>query len=118
MKQYGKIIKNWFTIMILLIIGIFSISIPAAATGQYDFVNFTEEDSMAFVEECGIVIPENLLNSEDLISFTHDIVLSSFENPDVPFCFNYYKTQQYAEAIRTAVQSYKEANKARAISLF
>ncbi len=107
MKKYNQI-KRFFVFVIiatLLVNGIpfFSIAIETTA---YDFPNFSEADSMAFVEECGITIPNSFLNYEELPTFTRKLILKSYNEPDVPFPYNAYDTQSYAEDIRLAVRAH------------
>ena len=61
---------------------------------------------MAFVEDHNIEIPTKLLQSNYLSVFTRELILQSYQSPNVPFCFNYSETQEYAEDIRVAVASY------------
>ena len=95
-----------FAWVVTLLFSVLCFPVTAFDTETYDFANFTETDSMAFVEQCGITIPENILASGKSASFTHSLVLRSYEHPNTPFCFNYYETQDYAEAIRAAVRSH------------
>ena len=92
----------------MLFICLFSLKLTAFEAECYDFANFTEADSVAFVEECGIKIPENILLSGQAASFTHSLVVRAYSHPNVRFCFNYYETQDYAEAIRMAVCSHMD----------
>ena len=97
------------TVLILVVSLLFSLfAFPASAvtTNEYDFPNFTEADSMAFVEEHNIEIPINLQQSECLSAFTRELIIRSYESPNNPFFFNYLPTQEYAEDIREAVQLY------------
>ena len=71
----------------------FPSSIVVSAVAPYDFANFTEVDSMAFVEECGIEIPAKLFQFKGLAAFTRNLILNSYYNPNTAFNFNYYETQ-------------------------
>lgn len=107
MKLHGNTKKSTiFVLVIALLFSALSFPTTAFAIEAYDFANFTEADSMAFVYQCGIDIPEKLSQSEYLPSITLEIILQSYNNPNVPFHFNYSKTQTYAEDIREAVISY------------
>ena len=97
-----------FILLIILHIHFFSTIIYAEKT--YDFANFTEEDAISFVEEHNIEIPTKLLNWDELGSFTKDIIVQSYNDPSIPFGFNYSKTQKYAEDIRGAVGYYTSQN--------
>ncbi len=98
-------IKIMLAIVFVIIIISIYMSMLVFASETYDFANFTEEDSMSFVKDSNIEIPQNLLQSDDLSYFTHTIVLESYKNPNRSFYFNYYETQRYAESIRLAVKS-------------
>lgn len=74
------------------------------AEERYNFANFSEEDSMEFVEQCNIAIPKELLEWDELPSFTQKLITQSYYNPDTTFHYNYSVTQQYADSIRTAVK--------------
>lgn len=101
-------LKNVISFFLILTIftSAFSMSTHADASEVYNFAEFSETDSMEFVENNNIEIPEKLLNSDILESFTRDIILQAYNHPNVPFSFNYGETQKYAEAIRVAVQSH------------
>ena len=81
-------------------------SFPVYATDNYDFPNFTEEDALAFVAAHDIDIPPKLLQTNRAGPFTLSAILQSYYEPCTVFCYNYYETQQYAENIRAAVNSY------------
>lgn len=92
-----------FILVVSLLFSLFAFPAGAVAANEYDFSNFTEADSMAFVEEQNIEIPEKLQQSDYLPTFTRELILRSYESPNIPFLFNYYETQTYAEDIRQAV---------------
>lgn len=79
-------------LLVILMFGVFPFLSDVIATGAYDFANFTEADSMAFVEACGIAIPEEFVNKEGFSEFTRDLVMRAYEDPYAPFFFNYGKT--------------------------
>ncbi|MBR2721365.1 MAG: hypothetical protein IKB75_01135 [Clostridia bacterium] len=93
-------------LIISMILSGFSFAIYATGNSVYDFPNFTEADSMEFVEEHNIEIPTGLQQADYLAVFTRNLILQAYEAPNVPFCFNFTPTQEYAEAIRMAVRSY------------
>ena len=76
------------------------------ATNNYDFENFTEEDSINFVLEHNIEIPKIMSNWDGLGEFTKNIILQSYYYPNYQFQFDYYESQKYAEDIRMAVALY------------
>lgn len=93
-------------LVVSLLLGLLAFHANAvSANNEYDFSNFTEADSMAFVEEQNIEIPLKLQQSDYLSVFTHELVLQSYETPNTPFCFNFVETQSYAEEIRLAVRN-------------
>lgn len=97
------------TVLILvvsLLLSLFAFPVSAVTDNEYDFPNFTEADSMAFVEEHNIEIPTKLQQSDYLSAFTKELILQSYETPNIPFLFNYLPTQEYAEDIRDAVRMY------------
>ncbi len=91
-------------LVVSLIIGLVAFPVNAVGTNTYDFPIFSEADSMAFVEENDIKIPAKLQQSDYLSVFTQELILQSYETPNIPFCFNYSETQEYAEEIRSAVK--------------
>lgn len=93
-------------LVVSLLVSLFAFPVNAVGSNTYDFTNFTEIDSMDFVEEHNIEIPINLQQSECLSSFTRELIIRSYEYPNVPFVFNYSPTQEYAEDIREAVRMY------------
>ena len=95
-----------FILVASLLIFPFTFPASAVATIAYDFPNFSDADSMAFVEEHNIEIPLKLQQSDYLSKFTHELILQSYETPNTPFCFNFVETQAYAEEIRLTVKSY------------
>lgn len=97
-----------FILVVSLLFSLFAFPASAVATNEYDFSNFTEADSMAFVEEQNIEIPLKLQQSDYLSVFTHELVLQSYETPNTPFCFNFVETQSYAEEIRLAVRNHMD----------
>lgn len=117
MKRTLKL-KTLAAISIIIITALLSnsLSIMAVSNETYNFSDFSEADSIAFVEDHNIEIPAKLANSEDLESFTLSLILQSYDNPNVPFCFNYDKTQKYAEDIRMAVRSYIEIGNVPAVA--
>ncbi len=56
---------------------LFTFTVNAAETNAYDFSNFTEADSMAFVEDQNIEIPTKLLQSNYLSVFTRELILQA-----------------------------------------
>ena len=106
MKQYIFTKGINLFVMFVFSFGVFCLPSMALSIKSYDFADFTEEDSMNFVEQCDIDIPEEFLQLEDFPSFTQEIILQSYYNPNTAFCFNYSVTQRYAEDIRTAVRSH------------
>ena len=105
-------LKNIFIFaLVFFVISIFlSVMIFADNSHSYDFSNFSEADSVNFVLDHDIEIPEIVVKSGNMASFTREIILRSYNSPTIPFCFNYSKTQKYAEDIRLAVQSYIKSN--------
>ena len=95
-----------FVLVVSLLLSLFAFSASAVTDNEYDFPNFTEADSMAFVEEQNIEIPINLQQSDYLSTFTRELIVKSYESPDTPFLFNYPPTQEYAENIREAVRAH------------
>lgn len=108
----------YFVLVTVLLIGVVSSTNTAFAVERYDFPNFTEEDGLSFVNECGIEIPEKLSQSEYLSTFTLELILQSYSSPDDPFCFNYPDTQAYAENIREAVKTYMNTENTVATGFF
>lgn len=107
MKSYRNFKIIFSTILItILLISVFSLSATALPTENYDFPDFTEEDALTFVENHNIDIPIKLSRSNDLGEFTLSLILQSYYNPDIEFCFNYGETQRYAENIRDTVALY------------
>lgn len=95
-----------FVLMITMLVPMSALSADAATVCTYDFSSFTETDALAFVNDHDIAIPTNLQTSGFLSALTLDFILRSYQMPNVPFCFNYYETQIYAETIRSTVKQY------------
>ena len=51
-------------LVVSLLLSLFAFSASAVTANEYDFLNFTEADSMAFVEEQNIEIPINLQHEQ------------------------------------------------------
>lgn len=92
---------------------------PSNATNvtRYDFSSFSETDAMAFVAENNITIPAGLQGTDILSEFTLELILCAYQSPDVPFCFNYTGTQNYAEAIRSAVKQHMPRSTSTPVTL-
>ncbi len=115
MKNCNNIKKSiLFFLILAMITSTFPLSV--AAVESYDFANFTEEDAVSFVEACDIDIPTGLSQKEDFSSITLELILHSYYSPNVPFCFNFDLTQNYAEAIRAAVRSHMNLGATPAIA--
>lgn len=106
MKKYNNSLEKAILLFLTITIIISAFPFSAAAVESYDFANFTEEDAVSFVEACDIDVPDGLLQKENFPSITLNLILQSYHSPNVPFCFNFNLTQNYAEAIRAAVCSY------------
>lgn len=104
MKVNKKIIILLVVFSITLIINI--LSVDATNENTYDFENFTEDDAISFVEEHNIEIPNAMLGWEGLGDFTKNLIVQSYRNHNIPFSFNRYIIQQYAEAIRGVIDFY------------
>ena len=100
-----KYVKIVIRITIIAII-ISCFSIISQAENLYDFSSFNEDDSMDFIEDQEINIPEEFLNTPELAGFTNELIITSYYSQSMPFHFNYHKTQKYAEDIYYAVKSY------------
>ena len=107
MKLYKNFTRTFiFVVIIILLVGAFSFPTTALAIDNYDFSNFTEADALAFVENHNIDVPAKLSQSEKAGLFTLNIILQSYYDPNIEFCYNYNETQRYAENIRDAVALY------------
>lgn len=94
----------FFIAVISLLVNICPLLAGADSTEAPSFAEFSKQDSMNFVADHNIEIPEFLLRSDQLASFTQSIILRSSKYPDFPFVFNHDETLRYAEAIRLAVR--------------
>lgn len=92
-------------LLTLLLSNLFTFTTAIHAIELFDFENFSEEDSVYFVEYCDIEFPEEFLELEDFDHFTHSLVLHAYYHPNESFHFNNPATQIYAEQIRSAVLS-------------
>ena len=106
MRKYNNHVKKIALFFLTITMVVSTLPISAVAVESYDFANFTEEDAVSFVEACDIDIPDGLLQNENFPSITLNLILQSYYSPNVPFCFNFNLTQNYAEAIRAAVRSF------------
>ncbi len=105
-RKWKSINATVLVLVVSLLLSLFAFSASAVTANEYDFLNFTEADSMAFVREHNIEIPLNLQQSDYLSAFTRELILRSYESPNIPFIFNYIPTQEYAESIRDTVRRY------------
>ena len=105
-----------FILALMISVGMCLVPATANTVEAYDFANFSETDSMNFIADCGIHIPEDLLSLDELAIFTKNLILRAYSNPDTPFFFNYDKTQQYAEDIRAAVKAHMPLSRIRTLS--
>ncbi len=105
-----------FVLIIALLLSVFSITITATGMQDYDFSSFTEDEAMAFVEQCDINIPPEFVQLDVLPAFTQRLILQIYNNPNVQFCYNSRITQQYAEEVRAAVLSYMNINYVPAVA--
>ena len=106
MKKYSGIKTFLLFCVIAVTLTLVSFSSFASHENVYDFSNFSEKDSMDFVVSHNIEIPTKLLESDNIGNFTKTLIMQSSNSPNIEFCFNYDKTQQYAEDIKSAVHMY------------
>lgn len=64
-----------FILIAVLLISLCVFSASAVGSPIYDFPNFSEADSMAFVEEQNIEIPSGLQQLDSLPAFTQKLIL-------------------------------------------
>lgn len=93
-------------LVISILTGMMPFPVGALDVNSYDFPNFTEADSMAFIEDHMIEIPTDLQKLDNLPKLTQELIIQCCENPNIPFNFNYSQIQEYAEDIRAAVSRY------------
>lgn len=105
MKLHNKT-KLLFTFILCMvpILSLLCFSASASESDDYDFANFTEEDSITFVEQYGVDIPETLLQSEDFPTVTQELILAIHNYPAISFSYDTIEMQQYAEDIRALVR--------------
>lgn len=99
-------LRNATLIVLIVSLLVSLLAFPVNAVEEYDFANFTEADSMAFIEDNNIEIPSNLQQLDYLPEFTRELILQSYQTPNTPFCFNFIETLSYAEEIRLTVGNY------------
>ena len=66
----------------------------------------TEEESVDFIAENGIEIPNDYVNDSGLGNFVLNIIQAVEANPDISFTFSYNVTLDFAESIKTLVNDY------------
>ena len=67
---------------------------------NYDFESITDEESISFVKQYNIDVPETLLKTKEMGAITKSIIKSIYNDPEVVFAYNYIKLREYAESIR------------------
>lgn len=98
--------KSLVLTLFISLLAILVFSFSASAVENYDFINFTEEDALTFVDNHNIDVPTKLSQSNNAGEFTLSTILQSYYDPNIEFCYNYNETQRYAEKIRDAVSLY------------
>lgn len=78
----------------------------ARASSVYDFANITEEESLQFLEDHNINIPEDFRDDSDLGNFVQGIIRSVYNNPSYELVFNYNVTLDFANEIKSNVIPY------------
>lgn len=78
----------------------------ARASSVYDFANITEEESLQFLEDHNINIPEDFQDYSDLGSFVQGIIQLVYSDPSYEFVFNYNVTLDFANEIKSNVIPY------------
>ena len=63
----------------------------------------SESESIEFIKNYGIEIPEKIKNSDKLGIITKTIIEKVYNDPNCVFTYNYDKMLNYAEAIRSVI---------------
>lgn len=76
------------------------------ASNEYDFVNITEEESLQFLEDHNIDIPNKFRDYSDIGSFVKGLIQLVYNNQFDDFVFNYDELQNFANEIKDNVIYY------------
>ena len=95
-----------FVLCIALVLPLFCFSVSASENDEYNFANFSVEDSRVFVEKYGVDIPETLLQSGSAYTVAQELISIVSDDPTVSFSYDDLEMQYYAEDIRALVRSF------------
>lgn len=87
-----------------------AIVLQADSAITYDFLNFSEQDCLRFVNDHNIKIPNKISGSHNLGFITKGIVESVTKNPDCLFSYSYTAMQNYAQTIQREMKCYLDCS--------
>lgn len=114
MRYKGEKIKNLikrFLSAVLLVsfslcLFVNGTTLKAYASDGYDFANITEEESLQFLEDHGIDIPDKFHDYLDIESFVKGLIQLVYYDPSYEFVFNYDEMLNFANEIKDNVVYY------------
>lgn len=113
-------IKKFLCFVLLVSFGFCSFvnraTLSVCASGEYDFVNITEEESLQFLENHDIDIPDKFHDYLDIGSFVKGLIQLVYYEPFYEFVFNYDEMLNFANEIKDNVVYYLN-NKNTSLSL-
>lgn len=92
-------------------------TLKAYASDGYDFANITEEESLQFLEDHGIDIPDKFHDYLDIGSFVKGLIQLVYYDPSYEFVFNYDEMLNFANEIKDNVVYYLN-NQNTSLSLY
>ena len=105
-----NLIKKLLCFVLLVSFGFCSFvnraTLSVCASGEYDFVNITEEESLQFLEDHNIDIPNKFRDYSDIGSFVKGLIQLVYNNQFDDFVFNYDELQNFANEIKNNVIYY------------
>lgn len=105
-----NLIKKFLCYVLLVSFGFCSFvnrtTLSVCASGEYDFVNITEEESLQFLENYDIDIPNKFRDYLDIGSVVKGLIQLVYNNPSYDFVFNYDEMQNFANEIKDNVICY------------
>ena len=112
-KKFGKYLVTLiiFLELVFSLVGFHSLFIFAFSDNCsiYDLSTISSDESIEFVIEHNIEIPNKIKNSVNLGKITRDIIQKVANNPNYIFAYNYTEMYNYAENIKNCVNECKKS---------
>ncbi len=111
-RLYTLLLLCACTLSAVLIAVMSTANVPQAEAQAYqapsrnELSRMSEEECVAFVVESGIQIPEGFIDNPEFGGFTKSLIQTVEADPDYRFFFNYNKTLDFAESVKSLVNDY------------